>query len=462
MAWFTRRSKAVDQFAVKNATFLYGIGAARWLERRFDLLAKDGYEQNPIVYACVTKLARASASVDLHVYRKQGGKLVKLENHPLLKLLERPNPMAGGRSFREAMATYRLIGGNAYVHGEGIDPFSRKGNPPKELWLLPTQSVTVQAQPQSALPAWYDYRPGQAKPIRFPVDRITGKCAILHLKTVNPLNPSIGLPPLVAAAFGVDTFNSGQAWNKALLDNEARPSGALEIVDREGKPVSLTDDQRSSLKRMLDDRFSGKHNAGKPMVLEGGMKWTPISLSPKDMDHRETMLVTARFIAGVFHTPPQLVNIPGESTYSNYGEAKVAYYSDTVIPFLESDLEELNNWLAPLFGDDLVIWYDEEAIPALEPRRKEKGDRINAATYMTVNEKRRAMGLDDVDGGDVVLVPSTNIPLELAGEIPDLAEPGSDADGEEDAPSPEPEPEPKPKKPKKPKPAEEEEDEDDA
>jgi HK97 family phage portal protein len=426
MNWF-RRSKALDSFAVKNATFLYGIGAANWLARRFDLLAKEGYEQNPIVYACVTKLARATSSVDLHLYRRQGGTLAKLEAHPLLDLLERPNPTCGGRSFREAVVTSKLIGGNAYIHGAGVDPTRRKGQPPKELWLLPTQHMSVITQTRSFLPSAYEYKPPQQEAIRYQVDQITGRSGIMHLKTVNPLNPAIGLPPLVAAAFGVDTFNAGQAWNKALLDNEARPSGALEFVDADGKPMFLSEDQRSQVKQMLDDRFSGKGNAGKPLVLEGGMKWTALSMSPKDMDHRESMLTTARFIAGVFHTPPQLVNIPGESTYSNYSEAKVAYYSDTVLPYLESDLEDLNGWLAPLFGDDLVLWYDEDAIPAMEPRRKEKAERINAATYMTINEKRRAMGMDDVGGGDVIFVPSTSIPLELAGSV-DLAEPGSVAD----------------------------------
>lgn len=431
MHWPFRRSKAIDGFALKNATFLYGIGAARWLERRFDLLAKEGYEQNPIVYACVSKLARAVSSVDLHVYRREGKTLVKLEKHPLLSLLERPNPTMGGRKFLESVATSYLIGGNAYLHGPGIDPMARRGKPPTELWLLSTQLMSVKESTQRPLPAYYELKPGQGDAIRFPVEQISGRSAICHLKTVNPLRPCIGLPPLVAAAFGVDTFNSGQAWNKALLDNEARPSGALEFVDGEGKPVMLTEDQRADVKRMLDERFSGKSNAGRPLVLEGGMKWTQISMSPKDMDHRETMLTTARFIAGVFHTPPQLVNIPGESTYSNYGEAKVAYYSDTVLPFLESILEDLNNWLAPLYGDDLFLWYDEDAIPALEPRRKEKAERINSASYMTINEKRRAMGLDDVDGGNVIFVPSTSIPLELAGEV-DLPEPGSEADKPDD------------------------------
>jgi HK97 family phage portal protein len=428
MKWFSRREKAIhERFEVKHATFLYGIGAARWLERRFDVLAQEGYEKNPIVYGCVSKAAKACASVDMQLYRRKGKTLTKLEDHPLLDLLNRPNPLNGGRKFMETLVTYYLTGGNSYLHGVGIEPKSKK--PPRELWVLPTQLVTVDTKSRRMIPDAFDYRPGDQQAQRFPVDPITGRSAICHLKTVNMLNPAIGLPPLVAAAYGVDVFNAGQEWNKALLDNEARPSGALEFVDREGKPISLTDDQRREVRSSVDESFSGKANAGRPLILEGGMKWVPLSITPKDMDHRETMLTNARFIAGVYHTPPQLVNIPGESTYSNYGEAKLAYWADTVLPLLGTILEELGNWLTPFYGDDLFLWYDEEMVPALEPLRKQKADRVNAATYMMVNEKRRAMGLDDAPGGNVVLVPSGNIPLELAGAV-DLPEIGSPADEE--------------------------------
>lgn len=429
------RRKALPQaFSVKHASFLYGIGAARWLERDFQKLATEGYEKNPIVYACVSKLAKALSSVDLQLYRKRrNGNLEKIERHPLLDLLAHPNPTMGGRKFLEAAATNYLVGGNAYILGGGANSQSGLTQPPDELWLLPTQAVNVKADARSFLPAYYEYRPGQMESVRYAVDRISGRSAVLHLKTVNLLNPLVGLPPMVAAAYGVDVFNSGQEWNKALLDNDARPAGALEIVDSEGKPVDLTDEQRSRLQEMLARRFSGKQNAGMPIVLEGGLKWVPMSMTPKDMDHRENILTNARFIAGVFHTPPQLVNIPGESTYSNYAEAKLAYWADTVLPLLGALLEDINNWLPPLYADDLFLWYDEEMIPALEPTRKAKSDRINASTFMSINEKRRAMGWDDDPHGNVILVPSGMIPLELAGAM-DLPEPESPTEEPEEAP----------------------------
>ncbi|WP_020474222.1 phage portal protein [Zavarzinella formosa] len=427
MRLFGRKTKtAVAQIALKNASFIYGLGGARWLERRFDLLATEGYENNPIVYACVTKLAKSAASVDLQLYKKgKGGRLTKVDAHPILDLLTRPNAMQGGKKFIETLITQYLVGGNGYILASALD---RKTGQPGELWLLPPQEMSVNGTKRSMIPASYERRIGNEQNIIYPVNPITGHSAVLHLKTVNLLNPMLGLPPLVAAVYGVDVFNSGMAWNKALLDNSASPSGALMVKAADGKNAELSDDQYSRIKAQLDEKMSGARNAGKPLLLEGGLEWVSMSFNPKDMDHRENMLTMARFIAGVYGTPPQLVNIPGESTYSNYSEAKLAYWSDTVLTLLGSILEDLGNWLTPLYGDDLFLWYDEEMLPALEPRRKEKGDRINAAGYMTINEKREAMGLEALpDGGDTVLVQSTLVPLELAGAMT-LPEPGSPAD----------------------------------
>ena len=178
---------------------------------------------------------------------------------------------------------------------------------------------------------------------------------------------------------------------------------------------------------MLDEEYSGAGNNGKPLLLEGGLEWQEMSLNPKDMDFLDGKHSAAREIALAFGVPPMLLGIPGDATYSNMFEARLALWTDTVLPILQLIIGGLNRWLTPHYGEGLYLWYDEEMIPALEPLRKAKSDRINAAAYMTVNEKRRAMGLDDADGGDVIFVPATNVPLDLAGQI-NLPEPGSPAD----------------------------------
>ncbi|MBP3955410.1 phage portal protein [Gemmata sp. G18] len=429
MVWPFRHKADDTPTARKSASYFFsvGLGKAGLTGAGYDKLSAEGYAQCVVAFACINRVAASVASVDLQLYRRgKGGKLAKVEGHELLKLMENPNPAQSGREFMRTLSSYYQLSGNGYVFGNGMDPSRGKSKPPAELQLLSPGKVKVEAG-TGLFPKQYEYRPNQNAVTVFPVDQITGRSAVLHLKSFNPLNPWYGMSPLEAAALGVDIHNGGQQWNKRLIENGARPSGALVVNGSDGKPASLSDDQFLRLKQMMDEQFSGAGNAGRPMLLEGGLDWKEMSLNPKDMEFLEGKHSAARDIALAFGVPPQLLGIPGDNTYANYEEAKLAFWTETVLAQLGWTLDAFNRWLTPLYGEDLFLWYDEEMIPALEPLRKQKAERINAASYMTINEKRRAMGLDDVDSGDVIFVSSTSIPLELAGQV-DLPEPGSPAD----------------------------------
>ena len=435
--WPFRSTKVqAARLAVKYSSIMVGMGQAKWLARSYRTLAYEGFETNPVVFSCVTKLARAVSSVDLQLYdRTRQGKLRKIDKHEILDLINGPNAAWSGRQFVEKLATQYLIGGNAYMVGNNGD-----AGAPSELWLLPPQYVTVDAWGGRMLPSGYRYQPGQASPVIYPVDQVTGRSQVLHLRTVNPLDEWHGLPPLAAAAHGVDIFNAGQEWNKALLQNEGRPSGALQMRQgKDGFAPTLTDEQYDRLKEEVDASYSGPSNAGRPMLLDSALEWVQMSLNSKDMDHRETMLTNARFIAACYGTPPQLVNIPGEATFNNFGQASLSYWSDTVLPLLGILLEDINRWLPVLFGEPKAfLWYDEEQIPALEPRRKEKSDRINAAAYMTLDEKREAMGMEayqkpEKPGADSLFVQSNQIPIELAGTVDPNLHPTLEGEGQQQA-----------------------------
>jgi len=104
---------------------------------------------------------------------------------------------------------------------------------------------------------------------------------ILHVKLFNPVNDHYGLSPIEAAATAIDIHNTASKWNKALLDNSARPSGALVYTARDG---NLSPDQFDRLKTELEQGFQGAAHAGRPLLLEGGLDWKSMSLTPKDMD----------------------------------------------------------------------------------------------------------------------------------------------------------------------------------
>ena len=147
----------------------------------------------------------------------------------------------------------------------------------------------------------------------------------------HPLDDHYGMSPLEAAATALDIHNAAGAWNKALLDNAARPSGAL-VYD--GRTAPLTDAQFDRLKAELDGEFPGRANAGRPLLLEGGLDWKPMSLSPKDMDFVEAKAAAAREIALAFGVPPMLLGLPGDNTYANYPEANRAFYRQTIVPLM--------------------------------------------------------------------------------------------------------------------------------
>ena len=194
----------------------------------------------------------------------------------------------------------------------------------------------------------------------------------------------------------------------ALLQNGARPSGALTMSG------TLTDEQFTRLKRDIDEQYSGASNAGRPMLLEAGLDWKQFSLSPDQMKWIEGKDTSARDIARAFRVPPMLLGIPGDNTYSNYQVARLALYEDTILPEMDSLKSALNAWLLPLFGEDeesLYLDYDKDSIDALAPKREAIWDRIDKTTFLTVN--------DAVPDGDIILVPTTHQPLELAAQGPE-------------------------------------------
>jgi HK97 family phage portal protein len=422
--WPFSNKQAIVASGTKSATFMFGAGALRQMQQNYEVFASEGYATNPIVRGCIEKLAMPLTSIDLQAYvQDKNGKLVKKDNHPILQLLNKPNAGQTRGEFIGDLARFYLISGNAFVYGSGVDAALTKPKPPKELYLFRPNNVKV-VEGDVILPKAYEHRLRNNSTVTYPVNQLTGISAVMHKKMFHPLNQWLGLSPMVSAAFGIDVLNEGQRWNLRLLQNEGRPSGALTLKNADGSVQNLSEEQYRRLKEQLDQQISGSNNAGRPLLLEGGLEWQEMSMSAKDMDHEKNMNKSARDIALAYGVPAQLLGIPGDTTYSNVSEAKLSLWTDAILPLLDSILSSVNQWLAPMYGDGVILWYDEEMIPALEALRKQKADRIEASTSMSINEKRRAMGLEDVPGGDVVLVDSGKVPLELVGDM-GLNEPGS-------------------------------------
>lgn len=250
----------------------------------------------------------------------------------------------------------------------------------------------------------------------FPVDPVTKECEILHICSFHPLNDWYGMSGLEAAAYAVDQHNAGSEWNYKLLKNSARPCGAFTYKPGEMAEGSLSPEQFARLQRQINEGRTGSENAGRPMLLEGGLEWQEMGLSPKDMDWIQGRNISAREIAVIFGVAPMLVGVLGDATFANYFEARLSLWEDTVVPRLVLYRDELNRWLAPLFGDDIWVDFNLDDVPALTEKRQSVWQKLETVTFLTYNEKREAIGYEPVDGGDVILVPAMNIPLGEGGE----------------------------------------------
>jgi HK97 family phage portal protein len=344
------------------------LGLPVWTPHDYGNFARESYNLNAVAFRCIKMIASAMATADICLYGK-GGK--EIEQHPLLDLLNRPNPVTNGRFYREAVASFLLIAGNSYQESVGPSP----SKPPKELWFLRPDRMKVIAGSYGT-PKAFEYMQAGMR-VTWDVDQLTGQSDILHLREFNPLDDWYGMSRVQAAGYSIDRHNAASAHNKALLDNGARPSGALIFQPISGLdgPIAAPPSVIAAAEKELNERHAGAVNAGKPMVFGGSVTWEQMGLSQVDMDFGEGKADAARDICTALGVPHILV-VPGTQTYNNVKEAKLELYEDTVLPLLDEVVAGYNHWLCPRFGDGLILKPDLDSISALESRREVKRNTI--------------------------------------------------------------------------------------
>lgn len=366
----------VPMFAA-GLSFLSGESGTPWSARSYAGLSRTGMMKNPVAYRALRLVAEAAASVPWLCYEGER----EMPDHAVLALLVRPNSRQAGPDFLEALYGHLLLSGNAYVEPLTI------GATLRELHLLRPDRVSVVAG-HDGWPVAYDYRVGsKVRRIRATTEEGPG---LLHLKLFHPLDDHSGLSPLSSAGAALDLHNASAQWNKALLENSARPSGALVYQPKEGG--NLSPDAYDRLKAELEAGYQGAVNAGRPLLLEGGLDWKAMGLSPKDMDFQEARNGAARDIALSLGVPPMLLGIPGDNTYANYLEANRAFYRLTVVPLLTRTAASFSAWLSELMGEALRLEPDFDRVAGLSLERDALWSRIGAATFLTDEEKRQAVG----------------------------------------------------------------------
>jgi len=440
----------------------------------YGALAKESYERSVPVFACVSEVMKAAASVPWvlmqqsrsgaggkfagrymtpdtarksfmfhgkkqHIVRKQLEQ-TEVEQHPLLTLIERPNPWQAQAEFIAQQVGYWLLSGNSYEEFASLKT-KQADAPPQEMYNLRPDRTSV-------LPNNMENRRQYPELVKFVPDptswvlgyqyELNGKKenfepqAIIHKKFFHPTNDWYGLSPLQVAARAYRTDNVAADWNFALLKNQGRPSGALV------SPHTVEADAFDRMKKEMEDMISGADSAGRPMFLTGGLEWVQFGMSPLEMD----WLLGRRFsrveICSVFNVPPELIGDNEHKTYNSFPEARRAFWMEAVLPILDAIRDAWNMRLVPLYGDNLFLDYDRDQIDALAENQEAVWNRVNKATHISTNEKRDATGYDQYEGD-----PETDDPQDVPRELVKVAAPaGPNPFGDE--PDPELEPEPKP------------------
>jgi len=389
MAWnFFRRGDTVPEVkasATGRVVSWGSSGRVAWSPRDMVSLIRTGFSGNPVGFRAVKLIAEAAAALPLVAQDSDR----RYDLHPLLDLIRRPNPGQGRAEFFEALYGQLLLTGNGYVEAVGGVGL------PVELHVLRSDRVNL-VPGADGWPVAYDYVVGGRKH-RFdmtgPVD------PICHIKSFHPLDDHYGLSPMQAAAVAVDVHNSASAWSKALLDNAARPSGAIIYKGSDGQG-HLSGDQYDRLIAEMESHHQGARNAGRPMLLEGGLDWKPMGFSPSDMEFQKTKEAAAREIAVAFGVPPMLLGVSGDATYANYQEANRAFYRLTVLPLATRVTAAVAYWLSTHLGEQIDLRPDLDQVPALAGERDQQWARVGAASFLTDTEKRVMLGLPRLSEGN--------------------------------------------------------------
>ncbi len=355
--------------------WLYAEGTAR-APFDYSRAVKRGYVDNPVAQRSVRLVAEGIGGAPL------------LPVDPALAALV--GATSAGQSLLETLASQLLLHGNAYVQVIK-DALGR----PVELYALRPERVSVVAA-ADGWPSAFAYKVGE-QALTIPVLDEDASPNLIHIKAFHPADDHYGAGCLAAAEEAVLTHNAAAAWNRQLLENAARPSGAL--VYDPGDGAGLSADQFDRLRAELAEAYAGHANAGRPMLLEGGLKWQALSLSPADMDFAELKAAAARDIALAFGVPPMLLGLPGDATYANYREANRALWRLTLLPLAGKILSALGEGLETWFPDQKLA-IDLDRVPALAEDRERLWAQVGAASFLSDDEKRAMLGLTPAQQGN--------------------------------------------------------------
>jgi HK97 family phage portal protein len=349
------------------------------------------YNSNSAVSTAIKLLSDNVKTIPFVVQNQKGEFDYK---HPVLELLNNPNPFTSGELFESELVSYYLLTGNNYLNIIG-------STKPVELYNLNPRSISIIAG-TNGFPNLYQYSPNNSQgqifkkvDTKFFANQLS---ELTHLKNFNPnySNSNLcGVSELKACEIEIALHNLANIHNYSLLKNQARPSG---LITYKGDSP-LNDEQIEAITHTLRQSLAGASNSGKATFLSGDFNWTQLSESMKDMDFATLYRRSAESIYNTLKIPLPLV-IPDNMTLANMETAKANLYDNAIVPLKKTICSFLTKSIMPRYKDGSIITFDESEIEVLKPREVTNALEISKAGILTRDEIRTSIGYD-VLGGQV-------------------------------------------------------------
>lgn len=346
------------------------------------------------VYACVNAIADDVASIEFKLYSvKPNGDMSELFDHELLDLLYRVNPFTTKFDHIHLTQQYLELSGEAPWL---LDRTSKTGYP-TGIYLLRPDRLTPLFDTKGLL-SGYNYKKDDGTESKFePED-------IVFIKYPNPARPMRGRGTLEALRTTIAIDENAERYNENFFRNSAIP----DVVLRTDK--TLDKDEIKRITERWDKKYRGVENSHKTTVLQKGVLAEKLQMTAKDMDFLEQQKFTRDKILSIFRVPKTIVAITDDVNRANAETADYVFAKRTIKPKMERIIEQLNEFLVPLFGDNLWLDFQDPVPENLDA----KIARYNSALtqgWLTTNEIRQEEGKDPIEGGDDILKPFNYAPI---------------------------------------------------
>ncbi len=391
------------------------------------------YQECAPFFMVVDKIVGSYSEIPFRLFDKRNDKFI--DDHPVLELLDNPNPESVEYNFKERLASLFLITGNSFLMATG-----RVNAPPLELYTLSPlymTAVTADRNYFGFVPTRWQYN-SNIETINFNADETASGVRyynddireLYHLKRFNPINNQqsfFGMSKAYPLFREMESYTAGNINNASLLKNGARPSMAW--VNNRGEELT-----EAQYERIVQEarKFSGADNAGATPILDG-MDIKDIGQSNRDMQFKELQDTMLARIANVFGVPLALL-LDSTMTLNNLQTARLHLDKDAVIPLAKRINEELTRFLLPRYegSENLEFALDVSEIESLKPEVLTNAELMKQIGVNTINEIRTEMGYEPIEGGDV-LPPSGNPMAPVMGATEDAENADQEVDDEVEA-----------------------------